>query len=367
MSSEYDRRSKVSSYYDRPSFDQLAQGHQRNPSHGYNANSFATPARQEPLRAGRDEEETIHGQNSPLQQDDGWDVYADFNNAGPRFATPLNMPPTFTSTDSKGYRPIPNAKSEAGGPTDVELVTVPAFGAEWSKDELRGMTKSGKKEAKAERRGDVWKAWTRGDHGFFGGFLTRKKLVFFVFGLCIAVGIVLAITIPRVPGFDFNGDAPFQPVAPSNGEPNTPERFKNAFSRTPANFSFHSWMDLRVNTHSNILPLHFNLISAEVYEATDLKLVATGNVTGLNIKAKSSVPFLFPLTFEYQAVNSSDPTWLRFYDACDNHVNHAEGVRPGIDVRVIIKMKIRGLIGTSGTATQISGVPCPIELPTDSA
>lgn len=266
---------------------------------------------------------------------------------------------------TRRYRPIPNAKGETGAERDVELVTVPAFGAEWGKDELRGMTKSGKSEAKAERRRDVWKAWTRGEHGFFGGFLTRRLLVFTLFGLCIATGIILAVCLPRVPGFNFNSQSPFQPTAPGNGEPNTPERYKTAFSRTPANFSFHAWMDLRVNTHANILPLHFNSIRAQVYEANEFKLVATGNITGLGMKAKSSVPLLFPLTFEYQAVNASDLTWLRFHDACDNHVNHANGERPGIDVRVLIEMNIRGLVRTSGTSTQISGVACPIELPLD--
>lgn len=99
MSGDYDRRSKVSSYYDRPSFD---QGHGRNASAGYNPTSFVPPARQAPLKGGRDEEEPMNPQMSPQQPDD-WDVYADFNNMGPRYASSaLPTPASFSSTDAKG-------------------------------------------------------------------------------------------------------------------------------------------------------------------------------------------------------------------------------------------------------------------------
>jgi len=46
---------------------------------GYSRGSYFDNGRQEPLRGGRDEE----SQHSP---DDPWDVYADFNNAGPRYS-----------------------------------------------------------------------------------------------------------------------------------------------------------------------------------------------------------------------------------------------------------------------------------------
>jgi hypothetical protein len=59
----------------------------------------------------------------------------------------------------------------------VELVTVPALGAEWGRDEMRDMTKAARKEKKAE-------AWYRDERGLCGKWFTRKFLVFFVFGLC---------------------------------------------------------------------------------------------------------------------------------------------------------------------------------------
>lgn len=50
-------------------------------SAGYNRNSFFHVGREEPLKGGRDED----------PQEDAWDVYADFNNAGPRYSSAFGM------------------------------------------------------------------------------------------------------------------------------------------------------------------------------------------------------------------------------------------------------------------------------------
>lgn len=49
---------------------------------GYNPSSFFHPGREEPLKGGHDEEQSMLSNNDP-----GWDVYADFNNQGPRYST----------------------------------------------------------------------------------------------------------------------------------------------------------------------------------------------------------------------------------------------------------------------------------------
>ena len=82
-----DRKSTVSSFYgDKSSFDALNNdfqpGHYARPSAGYNQESFLAAGRQEPLKGGRDEEADL---GSP--HDQGWDVFADFNNAGPKYST----------------------------------------------------------------------------------------------------------------------------------------------------------------------------------------------------------------------------------------------------------------------------------------
>lgn len=67
----------------------------------------------------------------------------------------------------------------------VEMVTVPALGAEWGKDELKAMTKKGRKEEQSEGFGRKWRAFNRGQYGLFGSkWLTRRTIVFVVFALC---------------------------------------------------------------------------------------------------------------------------------------------------------------------------------------
>jgi hypothetical protein len=123
------RRSGVSSYYGdagarRPSHDALAAGHQPQPSTsslrygdassptapgfdgsvrrdssatlfntqpragtpgggGYNQASYSHVGRAEPVKGGWDEDEEA----GLTQKDEGWDVYADFNNAGPKYSS----------------------------------------------------------------------------------------------------------------------------------------------------------------------------------------------------------------------------------------------------------------------------------------
>ena len=66
----------------------------------------------------------------------------------------------------------------------VEMVTVPALGPEWGKEEMYKMTKTGRKERNRENRKEFWKAWNRDQRGLCGRYFTRKVLVFFLFGLC---------------------------------------------------------------------------------------------------------------------------------------------------------------------------------------
>jgi hypothetical protein len=70
-------RDDASSFFNpRGSMDPLAG---RSNTAGYNQGSFFHAGREEPLKGGRDEEE--------MAPDGGWDVYADFNNAGPKYSS----------------------------------------------------------------------------------------------------------------------------------------------------------------------------------------------------------------------------------------------------------------------------------------
>ncbi|KAG8933805.1 hypothetical protein FRC01_007051 [Tulasnella sp. 417] len=323
---------------------------------GYSNDSYSRqPDAIEPVKGGRDEE----AGTGP-----GWDVYADFNNAGPRYSAAFGVPGI---KGDNGYRPLSRpdtlgSKSKKGGTSttyepEVELVTVPAMGAEWSAQELRDMKKSGRAEIKAEKRQRAWNAFVRDQEGLCGvPWLTRKVIVWGAFAFCIVLGLTLFFVIPRVPNFGFAYGTPLV----GNGGP-TPY-----FNRFPANFSFTGGVDLQADTHSSFIPVHFRNISAELYSADTFKLVATGSTGPLTMPAKSYVPLPLNMTFSYSAVNTSDETWNLYYNACQNKIAIVGGERPGLNVRLLLKMQISGLIGSYGAATLLSNVPCPIQLPLNS-
>ncbi|KAL6301975.1 hypothetical protein BKA93DRAFT_794943 [Sparassis latifolia] len=281
---------------------------------GYNRMSFIHTGREEPVKGGADEE-------SMLSKDDGWDIYADFNNAGPRYSS------AFVSNDS-GYRQVPSPSPlkleenlNSGAP--VELVTVPALGPEWKAEELRGMTKAARREEARESFAQKWTAWNRGERGCCGRYGTRRFTVYFVFGLCIVVGIILAFTIPRVPSFAFSNTTPLgNATAPFN------ETIPTEFSRSPANFSFPAVANIQVNTQGNFIPLHISSMNALVYDLTTGRQVATGHTGSLTLPAKAYPYIQVPLNFSYIASNDSDQTWANWYNACKNPAAITEGSRP---------------------------------------
>ncbi|KAG1884049.1 hypothetical protein F4604DRAFT_1734538 [Suillus subluteus] len=384
---DYDRKSTVSSFYGgrRGSFDALNHSQspdytpsgrprddassfyadqQQRTSHdvltggqsaGYNASSFFAAGRLEPLKGGRDEEE-----EAPEAQT--WDVYADFNNAGPRYSTAFGI----GQHQEAGYHQLPPPPPPPGAKTDgdadsaqtpVELVTVPALGPEWQLSEMKHMTKSGRREMQSEKRQEKWKAWHRGETGLCGKWFTKRFLAFFAFGVAAIIGTILAITIPRVPGLSFNSSTP---LIAATGSYNA--SIPTEFSRSPANFSFPAYADIQVDTTSNIIPLTFNHISAQVWDSASNLQVGTGYFGSDTLPAGSLPIIQVPLNFSYVASNDSDPTWNEWYNACKNTGLYANGSRPGVNFRLILTMDISGLPTTQSQSTQVDAAPCPIEL-----
>ena len=84
--------------------------------------------------------------------------------------------------------------SQSGAP--VELVTVPALGAEWKKSELEAMTKKGRKKRKESDGWDKFRAWNRDQRGCCGRWGTRKHTAIMLF--IIAVMFVQLLDCLRV-------------------------------------------------------------------------------------------------------------------------------------------------------------------------
>jgi hypothetical protein len=282
----------------------------------------------------------------------GWDVYADFNNAGPRYAP-------FPGKSNSSYRPIGGSKPEPLAPAQdpntpgVELVTVPALGAEWKADELKAMTKRGRREAKNDERQRKWKDWNRDNTACCGGYVTRRRVVWGLFGTIIVVGVLLAFMIPRAPPFAFIGNSPLVAVDGGSFE----------YTRIPpANFSFASTAMLEVSTSDNFLPLHFNHIYAEAYTTSSLKKVGTGDIWDYTVPAKTFTPINMTLNFAYEGTNDTDTTWMAFHDACSNRNHFPDKIRPGLNLKLILYLDIAGLVTKTITSLSLNSIPCPYEL-----
>ncbi|KAI0763549.1 hypothetical protein BD413DRAFT_483966 [Trametes elegans] len=337
-----------------------------NPTAGYNRTSYFDAGKTAPVnfKGGVDEES---------QAEPAWDVYADFNNAGPRYSTAFGITddgyrqvpsPTPYSHDGAGYAKLSTqtvGAEEPSTPGNVEMVTVPALGPEWKADELRGMSKKAKREEKIEAAATKWKQWNRGERGLCGKYFTRKFTAWFIFFLCAAIAIVLAFTIPRVPGFNVNGSEPLS-AATSPFNTTVPTQF----SRAPANFSFPAEMKLQADTGSNFLPLTFNNIEGTVFDLQTSRQVATGETGKLTVPAKDFPIITLPLNFTYVATNDSDTTWNNWYNGCKNKAIFVDGKRPAVQFRLVLDMHIAGLIGTKSASTVVNDAACPIELPQNS-
>ncbi|KAL9711262.1 hypothetical protein Ac2012v2_005802 [Leucoagaricus gongylophorus] len=346
-------RDDVSSFFspepNRTSMDRLGG---RQAAGGYNSSTFY-PGREEPLKGGRDEEEEV------------WDVYADFNNAGPRYSTAFGS----ATINSNGYQalepPTPSPKMELEGQSNqvpVEMVTVPALGPEWGKAELHDMTKRAKREEKSESRKEKWKQWNRGERGMCGSYCTRKVFVWFIFVLCVVVGLVLAFCFPRVPSFSFNSRTP---LVNATGE--WSQAVSYGFSRAPANFSFPAFASLELDTGSNFVPITFKHIRASIFDLNTGRQVGKGDLLhDQRVLPKQFPDLLLPLNFTYIATNDTDQTWSNWYNACKNKINYVNGTRPAVEFQLVLHLDIFGLPGSPMVSTQIADASCPWELPTNS-
>ncbi|PSS34087.1 hypothetical protein PHLCEN_2v1881 [Hermanssonia centrifuga] len=218
------------------------------------------------------------------------------------------------------------------------MITVPALGPEWKASELRDMTKRGRREDAADRRAQKWKEWRRGERGL--------------------VGIVLAFTVPRVPGFQINQD---NPLTNATGAFN--KSIPVEFPRAPTNFSFPALADLQIDTSSNFLPLKFNSLHADVFDLQTSRQVGSGDLGSMTFPAKQFTQISIPLNFSYIATNDSDTTWNNWYNACRNSAFAPSGKRPPVQFRLVLGFDIAGLIGTKHAATDVTTANCPVELP----
>lgn len=153
------------------------------------------------------------------------------------------------------------------------------------------------------------------------------------------------------------------------------------FSRSPANFSFPATAQIQLDTTSNIIPITFNHIGAQVWYPSSGFQIGSGYFGRVTLPAHGFPIIEVPLNFSYIAPNDTDPTWVAWYDACKNSGTYTNGVRPGtfcapflhaktnvhchgsgVNFEIILTMDIQGLPTTSTQSAQINAAACPFEL-----
>lgn len=175
----------------------------------------------------------------------------------------------------------------------------------------------------------------------------RKSCLNHTYNICsytqFRIGIILAITLPRVPGFAFNQ---VTPLASAKGDWNS--SIPTQFLHAPANFSFPAYADLQVDTNSNFLPLKFSQLNAQIYDLDTDNQVGTGDLYSYTVPAKTYTNIQIPLNFSYVATNDSDTTCTflsanafnfiyfnntntgsNWYKACRNKAADPSDTRPG--------------------------------------
>ncbi|SPO27744.1 uncharacterized protein UTRI_04216_B [Ustilago trichophora] len=239
----------------------------------------------------------------------------------------------------------------ADSTTGIELITVPALGNEYTKEELRDMTRNAKRRKKRSHRKKRCQLWVSGqDH--LWGWLSPRVAVFLAFFVMVALGVLLFFVIPRVPTFAILSTNPVTAI---------PNGASMKINRSPTNFSMDMGFNLRANNRNGWIPSHATDLTLEVTDLNTYLKVGSGSLDSLSFKGRANTLFQVPVHFSYVSLNASgDQTWQDFYQACG--AVYAGQTRPTLNLALKLSMKITGLIGRKETNTQLGNVVCPFTL-----
>lgn len=279
----------------------------------------------------------------------------DVRNADPRRSviqqTGANRNSTFSSAAAANNTISGMGPQHADSTTGIELITVPALGNEYTKEELRGMTRSSKRRKKRTHRRRKCQLWVSGqDH--LWGWLSPRVAVFLAFFALIALGVMLFFVIPRVPTFAILSTNPV--VAIPNGA-------SMQVNHSPTNFSMTMGFNLRASNRDAWIPTHATDLTLKVTDLNTYIKVGQGHLDAYTFKPRGNTAFQFPVQFSYVSLNSSgDQTFQDFYKGCGPHYDGVQ--RPTLNLGIELGMNVKGLLGRKATSAQVGGVVCPFTL-----
>ncbi|PWN53506.1 hypothetical protein IE53DRAFT_372982 [Violaceomyces palustris] len=270
----------------------------------------------------------------------------DARNTNPRTSFPISMREIDTNANrNSGHL----AANEAG--SGIELITVPALGAEYTKEEMRQMTRKQKKKNKRSAKKAQVAKWAKGEERACG-WLTPRLAVFLAFIFFCLLGVCLFFVIPRVPTFALLTTDPLEAV---------PDGASMLIHHSPTNFSMDMNLNLRADNGGGWITTKASEIKVQVTDIKTTKKVGEGTLNDFSFPGRKRTVFKMPVSFSYVSLNATgDETFLDFYHACGHKYDNT--ARPTLNLGISLTMKVKGLIGTKGTSTQISNVACPFEL-----
>ncbi|UZJ52109.1 hypothetical protein CBS101457_001429 [Exobasidium rhododendri] len=269
----------------------------------------------------------------------------DVRNGDPQYITGIERPtiPYSDSTD--------RLKDEPRDGTDIELITVPALGAEYTAEEIKAMKKPHKRRKKALHSREKAQRWIKSDDRYFGC-LSPQLAIFMIFGSLAALGVMLYFVIPRVPTIAVQTVTPLVAV-PDGGSMET--------HLVPTNFSMDMKINLRADNTGGWIATKVNKMNMKVYDITTSKLVGEGTMNAQSFPGRKQKTFQFPVSFAYASINATgDATWLHWVNACGP--KYTNTARQALSLQLSITMDIAGLIGSKGTSAQLADLECPFTL-----
>lgn len=278
----------------------------------------------------------------------------DVRNADPRrsiITTSNHRISQFTAAPNTSNRLSGTGPNHADSTTGIELITVPALGNEYTKEELKEMTRGSKRRRKRAHRKKKCALWVSGEDHLWG-WLSPRVAVFIAFFFCVALAVLLFFVIPRVPSFAILSTNPV--VAIPNGA-------SMSVSHSPTNFSMEMGFNLRASNQAGWIPTQATDLTMQVTDLNTYRLVGKGSMDSISFKGRGNTEFMFPVQFSYVSLNASgDQTWQDFYQGCGPNIPGVS--RPTLNLGVSISMKISELLGRKGESTQVNNVACPFTL-----
>ncbi|CEH14649.1 hypothetical protein CBOM_02476 [Ceraceosorus bombacis] len=263
--------------------------------------------------------------------------------------------PLYESEDTGSRAKMPSTPGDKAGSEGIELITVPALGAEYTDEERRQMRTRAKRKSKANAKKrkvqDEAGKWARGEKKYFG-WLGPRAAVFLGFAFLVVLGVTLYFVIPRVPTFGLRTLEPVTAVPDAGGM---------STGGPPANFSMTMNLNLQANNRGGWVTSQASDLEVIVTDLMTHEKVGQGKMASLGFKGRDKTQFAFPVQFSYSSLNATgDATYHNWQDACGPKYGGAK--RPTLNIALTLTMNIAGLIGRKGSSTQLNSVVCPFEL-----